>query len=121
MQRRTFLLTVAAAAAGCTMRPQRRPNPFGEGAANSIKIDVVNRNFNQATLVALNPVRRRIGIVGGNSSRSFNFAWSSGNQLRIHIDLLAGGSATTDTIAIEPGETAYLVVENPVNRSLLRR
>lgn len=122
MRRRTFLLTVAAAASGCTLRPRQRPNPFDARAgANSITIDVVNRNFNQATLVSLRPVRRRIGIVGGNSSRSFNFAWSSGNQLRIHIDLLAGGSATTNPISIEPGETAYLVVENPVNRSLLRR
>ena len=122
MHRRTFLLTVAAAATGCTMGPQRRPNPFdAQGGGNSIKIEVVNRNFNQATLVALSPVRRRIGIVGGNSSQSFSFAWSSGDQLRIHIDLLAGGSTTTNSIAIGPGETAYLVVENPVNRSLLRR
>lgn len=121
MERRTFLLAVAAAATGCTMRPQQRPNPFDAEATNSITINVVNRNFNQATLVAVTPVRRRIGIVGGNISRSFNFAWSSGDQLRIHIDLLAGGSTTTNTIAIEPGETAYLVVENPVNRSLLRR
>ena len=122
MERRTFLVTAAAAAAaGCTVRPRRRPNPFDVGATNSITINVVNRNFNQATLVAMTPVRRRIGIVGGNISRSFDFAWSSGDQLRIHIDLLAGGSTTTNTIAIEPGETAYLVVENPVNRSLLRR
>ena len=93
MHRRTFLLTVAAAATGCTMGPQRRPNPFdAQGGGNSIKIEVVNRNFNQATLVALSPVRRRIGIVGGNSSQSFSFAWSSGDQLRIHIDLLAGAA-----------------------------
>lgn len=122
MQRRTFLLTAVVAVTGCMMQPRQKPNPFETAAgARSIGLDVVNRNFNQATLVALSPVRRRIGIIGGNDRRTFTLVWSSGDQLRIRIDLLAGGTTTTNTIAIEPGETAHLVVESPLYRSRLRR
>ena len=122
MRRRMFLLAAVVAVAGCA-RQATRSNPFAEGGAGSrsIRVEVVNRNFNQATLQALGPVQRRIGIVPGNGRRNFTLTWPTEGDLRIRIDLLAGGRATTNPISIKPGETAFLTVENPVYRSLLRR
>ena len=122
MRRRMFLLAAVVAMAGCVGQATRS-NPFEQGGARSrsITIQAVNRNFNQATLQALGPVQRRLGIVPGNGRRTFTLTWPSEDQLRIRIDLLAGGRATTNPISIKPGETAHLTVQNPVNRSLLRR
>lgn len=122
MRRRMFLLGAVVAVAGCVGRATRS-NPFDGGGtgSRSIRVEAVNRNFNQATLEALGPVQRRLGIVPGNGRRTFTLTWPAENELRIRIDLLAGDRATTNPISIKPGETAYLTVQNPVYRSLLRR
>ncbi len=122
MERRNFLLAGAAAVAGCMGRPATKPNPFEQGSgATSIRIDVTNRNFNQATLETLGRVQRRLGIVGGHARQSFNVPWPADGNLRIRIDLLAGGRYTTNAVSLKAGDTAYLTIENPVQRSLLRR
>jgi hypothetical protein len=122
MERRNFLLAGAAAVAGCMGGPATKANPFEQGSgATSIRIDVTNRNFNQATLETLGRVQRRLGIVGGHARQSFNLPWPADGNLRIRIDLLAGGRYTTNSVSLKPGDTAYLTIENPVQRSLLRR
>ncbi|MDE2793933.1 MAG: hypothetical protein OXL34_03855 [Gemmatimonadota bacterium] len=122
MKRRTFLLAGAAALGACARSPVIRPNPFeGGSASGNIRIAVENRNFNQATLESLGPVQRRIGIVGGLARREFTLPWPTDGDLRIRIDLLAGGRFTTNRVALKGGDTAYLTIENPVQRSLLRR
>ncbi len=122
MERRNFLLAGAAAVAGCMGGPATKANPFEEGSgATSIGIDVQNRNFNQATLETLGRVQRRLGIVGGHARQRFTVPWPADGNLRIRIDLLAGGRYTTNSVSLKPGDTAYLTIENPVQRSLLRR
>ena len=123
MERRNFLLAGAAAVAGCVGGRATKTNPFEQGSsATSITITVTNRNFNQATLETLGRVQRRLGIVGGNAGQSFNVPWPADGNLRIRIDLLAGGGRyTTNAVSLRAGDTAYLTIENPVQRSLLRR
>ncbi|MDE0082238.1 MAG: hypothetical protein OXT72_06285 [Gammaproteobacteria bacterium] len=121
MERRTFLLAGAAAATGC-MRQATKANPFEDGAgATSIRVDVENRNFNQATLETLGTVQRRLGIVGGHARQRFTLAWPADGNLRIRIDLLAGARYTTNSVSLKRGDAAYLTIENPVQRSYLRR
>lgn len=121
MKRRTFLMAATVTVAGC-MNRATRSNPFerGEGAS-SVRINVENRNFNQATLYAEGAMTRRLGIVGGNTSESFTLPWPSDGDLRIRIDILAGTEYTTNTLGMRPGDTANLIIDNPVYRSLLRR
>ena len=123
MERRNFLLAGAAAVAGCVGGRATKANPFEQGSsATSITITVTNRNFNQATLETLGRVQRRLGIVGGNAGQSFTVPWPADGNLRIRIDLLAGGGRyTTNAVSLRAGDTAYLTIENPVQRSLLRR
>ena len=106
------------------MRGQaKRTNPFEVGGTGprSIRVEVVNRNFNQATLETLGTVQRRLGIVGGHARQSFSLSWPADGDLRIRIDLLAGSRHTTNTVSYKAGDTAYLTIENPVQRSFLRR
>lgn len=109
--------------AGCT-GARERTNPFessGGGGSGSINVNAVNANFNEATIRALYRGERRLGIVPGNGQASFTLPWPATDDLRIHIDLLAGDRFTTHRIAVSPGETIDLRIENPVHRSWLRR
>lgn len=99
-------------------------NPFEGGGANTeaIQIAVQNQQFNEARLTAIYlGGRRRIGTVGGNQRESFTIPWTGSDQLRIEIDLLAGQSYVTRSIAVEPGAQVALYIENPIHRSYIRR
>ncbi|MDE2804054.1 MAG: hypothetical protein OXN18_02800 [Gemmatimonadota bacterium] len=116
------MAVVAMALAGCagSVEPS---NPFagGAAAARSIRINVVNNNFNEATLRAVSRTERRLGIVPGNGRESFTLAWPTVDDLRIRIDVLAGDDILTNRISVGPGDTVYLTIANPLYRSLLRR
>ena len=121
MKRRTFLVAGAAALAGC-MNRATRTNPFERGpGATTVRVDVENRNFNQATIHAEGAMQRRLGIVGGNTRETFSLPWPADGDLRVRIDILAGTQFTTNSVGLKPGDTAYLLIENPVYRSFLRR
>ena len=122
LKRRAFLLSLAAAATGCVMRRPERENPFerGEGS-KTVRVSAVSRNFNQATLYALGPTRRRLGVVPGNGDRSYHLPWPADGNLRVRIDVLAGAEFTTNAVSLQAGDTAHLTIESPLYRSLLRR
>ena len=98
-------------------------NPFepGSATAQSIRINVENNNFNEATVRAVSRTERRLGVVPGNGRESFTLNWPAVDDLRIRIDILAGDRFTTNRVSVGPGETVYLTIMNPVYRSLLRR
>lgn len=116
------VLLTAWVASGCAGSAQPS-NPFdsrGSGA-ESVRVNVVNNNFNEATLRAIYRTERRLGVVSGNSEASFDVPWLGVNDLRIRIDILAGDSFTTNRISASPGETLFLTIERPLHRSWLRR
>lgn len=100
-------------------------NPFdegGQGEERSVRIEVQNRNFNDATLYALSDGRRqRMGTVTGNSSGSVSISWPGDRTLRIEIDLLAGGDYTTPSVLVSPGERLQLVIQPNLRRSYIQR
>ena len=94
-------------------------DPFQGGAApQQIRLNVRNNNFYDATLTAIaDSGRRRLGTVGGNQSAVFAMPLSFVSGLRIEIDLLAGGSCTTDFITVSPGETVELEISADLDSS----
>ena len=115
-------LLAALAAAGC-IGTRTASNPFEEGAAISrvITIEVENHNFNEATLRAVSRTERRLGVVTGNGKGSFTIPWTTVDDLRIRIDLLAGDLYTTNRVTVGPGDSVHLMIQNPLRRSLLTR
>ena len=116
----TLLAAWVASACAGTAQPA---NPFesrGSGA-ESVRVSVINNNFNEATLRALYRTERRLGVVSGNARQSFDLPWPAVNDLRIRIDILAGDSFTTNQVSVSPGETVFLTIERPLHRSWLRR
>lgn len=119
----TCLVAAVVAVAGCSASRRDVSNPFegGGAAAQSIRINVQNNNFNEATVRAVARIERRLGVVSGNGRESFTLNWPTVDDLRIRIDILAGDRFTTNRVSVGPGETVFLTIANPVYRSLLRR
>ncbi len=119
--RLALLLAAVVTATGCAGL-RTAPNPFEEGADDRvITIMVENHNFNDATLRAVGRTERRLGVVTGNGQHTFTIPWSTVDDLRIRIDILAGDRFTTNRVPVSPGESVLLTIQNPLYRSLLSR
>jgi hypothetical protein len=117
---RTGLLVAAVlllSTAGCKAIA---PGLFGEKRARpSIRIDVTNLNFQDATIHAVrNGERHRLGTVTGKGSASYTMEWRIPVPLQIEIDLLAGGRCTTRPVTVDPGERIQLQIEVDIRRQI---
>ena len=105
---RTAVLCMVLAAAGFGCGSQR--SPLGDPAEARIQIEVLNRNFQDATIHAIWPGnRRRLGTVIGITTAEYRLPWTASDILQIEIDLLAGPECTTRGIIANPGD--IIVVE----------
>lgn len=77
-----------------------------------LTLRVENQNFYDATIYALSRggERQRLGVVGGNNQGTFTFRWLH-QELRVLIQLLAGGATATETILVSPGDSLNLVIQ----------
>ncbi len=101
-------VVLAGASLGCAARTE---SPFGSGAAERLDIEVLNRNFLDATLYAVWPGKRiRLGSVSGTRSASFRLPWDGTELLQIEINQLAGPSCITEQIMAVPGEVIFIEI-----------
>jgi hypothetical protein len=103
------LLTLWASACSLGSGPR---NPLATaGSASQIRIVVINNDFNDATLFSVgNGERRRLGVVTGKSESNYVIPWRITGPLQIEINLLAGGSCTTNSLQVDPGEVLELEI-----------
>ena len=108
---------LAVSSAGCR---SIAPGLFGERRARpTIRIEVTNLNFQDATLHALRGgERHRLGTVTGKGSATYTMEWRVPLPLQIEIDLLAGGRCTTRAITVDPGEQIQLQIEVDIRRQI---
>ncbi|UCC25900.1 MAG: hypothetical protein JSU98_02145 [Gemmatimonadales bacterium] len=93
-------------------------DPFAGEATESIEVEVVNLNFNDATLYALRMGQRiRMGVVTGARTETFTVRWATSFPLRIEIRLLGGERCVTDEIPVDPGDRIYLEIPQNLSRS----
>jgi hypothetical protein len=103
-------LACAASLSGCAGR--NAENPFDDDRPpGSVRIVVINHDFNDATLHAVGDgQRRRLGVVTGKSEANYIIPWRLVGPLQIEISVLAAGACTTDALQVEPGETLELQI-----------
>jgi len=99
-----------------------RPNgdsPFSStDRPDSIRIEVLNLNFQEARLYALRDSERvSLGIVGGKQEGSFTIPWNLSQDLRIEINLLAGPTCTTESLPVQPGDILELQINSVFSQS----
>ena len=103
-------LVLSGAAFGCS---RSRTAPFTSQADARINIEVINYGFDDITLHALWSGKRvRLGRVSGTQTGNFMLPWDWTDQLRIRIDVLAGGECTTRGIWTDPGDHILLEIQS---------
>ncbi len=114
--RSAALVALVLSGAGCaTGNPAQSDSPFSDasGVRNLVQIDVLNNNFNDATLWAVRSgaERTRLGIVSGKSDARFSVPWRFSEPLRIEIDLFTGPRCLTREIPVDPGDVLQLEIQ----------
>ena len=81
-----------------------------------ITLRVENQNFYDATVYAVSDAgeRQRLGRVTGLSHDTFTFRWLH-QELRVLIQLLADGSAITQPVLVNPGDSLNMVIQPDLN------
>lgn len=111
-----LLLATGCASSGSPFEDPNRP-------VDVVEIEVVNLNFNQATLWAIGPMgRRRLGIVNGKDTATFTLEWTMSGLLQIEMQILSEARCLTEQLETDPGDLLYLEVPlEPRNDPTCRR
>lgn len=113
----TLALLAVLPGSGCSLPGSGSQNPFEPRRASQIRIEVINNNFNDATLHARRGnERQRLGVVTGKSGATYVIDWPISMPLQIEIALLAGGSCRTGTLQVDPGTVVELQIQADVIR-----
>lgn len=99
-------------ASGCAAPRAGSPFEVAAEGDRSIRIEVRNFNFADATLYARRGAERiRMGVVTGKTDRTFDLPWPVSYPLQVEIDLLAGERCTTRPRSVEPGEIILIQIQ----------
>jgi hypothetical protein len=105
-----FVVLLLTGCAGST----RQADPFAgsAAAATSMRVEVQNDNFNDATIyyTQIGGPERRVGDVVGNGRRSFVVPLEFTGDVRFRIELLADGWCTLHPVVVSPGDVIGLQV-----------
>lgn len=112
MGTRWVQLGATLALCGCAVLGGKSHGEEGPRPEPILTLHVENQNFYDATLYALarSGERQRLGVVTGNGQATFTFRWLQ-DELRVLIQLLAGGSTATEPILVNPGDSLNLVIQ----------
>ena len=104
------MIVLSALVAGCAHNPAR--DPFGGGASRPIRIDILNRNFNDASVWAVYVGDRiRLGTVVGKGEARFQLPWNGAESVYMEIDLVGGDRCVTDPLTVDEGDILYLEID----------
>ena len=91
--------------------PTSDPFSGGFGEPRPVRIEVVNNNFNDATIWAVYPADRiRLGTVTGKSQSTFSLRTRLAQPVYMEIDLVGGERCVTDQLPVDEGDVLYLEI-----------
>jgi hypothetical protein len=97
-------------------------DPFASTQDRQISIRVENPTTADVTVSALSPGRRvQLGTVASRSTQQYRITWSSTQDIRFQIDPVGGRRHTTAPTGVSPGDRVELWVQQPLERSFVRR
>ena len=96
---------LAISLAACATASAPAGEPFSAGSDRTVRVEVANRNFYDATLYTVSSRGTlRIGAVGGLGSARLAFPWDFAEDVSFRIDLLSGPTCVTPPLPVNPGE-----------------
>ena len=103
------MIVLSALVGGCAKNAAS--DPYG-GPNRPIRIDILNRNFNDASVWALYRAERiRLGTVTGKSDGSFRLPWRGAEPVVMEIDLVGGERCVTEALTVDEGDILYLEIQ----------
>jgi hypothetical protein len=103
------IIALSVLVGGCARNPGADPY---EAGARPIRVDVLNRNFNDANVWAVYRAERiRLGTVTGKSESTFQLPWKGAEPVQMEIDLVGGERCTTDALTVDEGDVLYLEIQ----------
>lgn len=95
-------------------------SPEGQGV---LSLYLENRGFNDVRVYAITPSgSTSMGSVGGNTIRRTTLPWRQLGQISVRIEVLAGRTYMTNTLAASPGDRLELIIPaNPADAVLRPR
>lgn len=104
------LLLVGCGGRGRPLNPFDRSEPTG-GIVESIRIEVQNLHFNDATVYALRASQRvRVGRVTGKTDRRFRINWNVAAPIAFEVDIVGSRSCRTGSVAVEANSVVWLSI-----------
>ena len=102
------LIALSALVAGCAH--PRAPDLYAEGR-RPIRIDILNSNFNDASVWAVYRADRiRLGTVTGKTDATFHLPWNGTEPVQMEIDLVGGERCLTEALTVDEGDILYLEI-----------
>jgi len=114
--RAALALLILLAAASCSSRRTQRTESYPP-----VKFTIQNLNFYDATVYLVwRSDRRRLGVVGGNSTQTFTSQWY-GPEVQVELQMLAGSRVRSDRLGVNPGEEYVVEIPSDPNRLRIYR
>ena len=112
MARWALSLVALAGLSGCAGgTPASDPFGGGFGEPRPVRVEVVNNNFNDATIWAVYPADRvRLGTVSGKSQSNFNLRTRTAEPVYMEIDMVGGNRCVTDQLTVDEGDVLRLEI-----------
>ena len=107
---RMFVVALALAAAGCASAGAR---PADEIASRDMRLTVENHRFSDAVVYAVwgaGP-RDRLGMVTGNTTRTFATPVRRGGDMRVEVHFVGGDDLVAETIGVFEGDDIHLLIQ----------
>jgi len=117
LYRNLLLLLLLMNAASCSSRRNTQRNE----SFPPVTFNIQNLNFYDATVYLVwRSDRRRLGVVGGNSTQVFTSQWY-GPEVQVELQMLAGTRVRSDRLGVNPGEEFVIEIPSDPNRLRIYR
>lgn len=109
--RSTPAIAVAAVLTALACGGYQGPEGLAPEGRETVTVEVVNHNFYDATIYYVFPStgRQRLGLVGGNSTKTFTIPWHPG-EIRMIMDFVGADASLTEELTADPGDQLLLEI-----------
>lgn len=123
--RRCGRVLPALLVAGCLLTAcHSRPEPVAEGPADGVQLQIANHNWSDVVIyVVRDGFQSRLGVAAAASATSFvlprRMLGQAGELQLFGRPIGAQGSASTETVIVQPGQWVEWTLEDDLSRSAI--
>jgi uncharacterized protein (DUF58 family) len=122
----TLLLCVLVGVSGCAALGggSTQGDPFARGGASTGELILrASNTLSEEVAIRLIDGGRTVdlGSVPGRSTRQFTVQWSGSARVAFQVEPFSGRRHTLPMVSVESGDLLELVIQSPVERSVIRR